>query len=106
LRPAQLILNVTAAERGVEPVECAPITSAIACAGLHVYKVIEPSVINAGIAPGDIIVIDESEQAAAHPQPFSIVLVEVGEERTAPICATIPAGHQPSRSQPRQQPHG
>ena len=51
---------------------------------------IEPNVINAAIAPGDVIVIDESEQAAAHPQPFSIVLVEVGEERTRVLRQFVP----------------
>src|SRR5262245_4201991 len=88
--PAGFILNVPAkAKPDVVPLD--PNTfDAVAAHGLRAYRVIERSVLKAGIAPGDIITVDESEHAVAHPQAFDIVLVEIGCERHRVLRQFVP----------------
>jgi transcriptional regulator with XRE-family HTH domain len=92
--PADFITNVVAAE-AVADVETAPdnpVASAIASRGFRVYRVTARTVIEAGIGPGDIITVDESEQAVANVKGLDIVLVEMGPNRTRALRQYIPPG--------------
>jgi len=88
--PADLIANVVAAETAVEVESAAdnPVVASIAVKGLKVYRVLERSVINLGIAPGDIITVDESEPV--EPSALDVVLVEVGAQRNRVLRQFIP----------------
>ena len=78
--PADLIANAMAAEirdeveiAAIDPV----IASSIAKRGLKAYTVTAKSVAGAGINPGDVIMVDESQAAIDHVQTGDIVLVEL-----------------------------
>lgn len=58
------------------------VAQAIASRGLSVYRVLSSTVTLAGIHPGDIITVDESDGAISSPPAGSIVLVEAGEDPT------------------------
>lgn len=90
--PADLIANVVAAEVSaeVEEVEGTPVSAAIAHRGLHIYRVTQRSVINAGIKPGDIITVDESEQAIAGLKGLEVVLVEIGPDKNKVLRQFVP----------------
>jgi transcriptional regulator with XRE-family HTH domain len=91
--PADLIANVVAAEvtSDVELLDGNDaIVRAIAMRGLRAYRVIQRSVINTGIAPGDVITVDESDHVAAHPRMGDIVLVEIGPARSRVLRQFIP----------------
>ena len=90
--PADLIANVVTAEvkPDVEAVEATAITDAIAHRDLHVYRVIERSVINAGVKPGDTITIDESDQAIGALKGLEIVLVEIGPDKNKVLRQYVP----------------
>lgn len=89
--PADLIANVVLAEIVGEVEEIEPsLTEALIARhrGLHTYKVLARSVINAGINPGDNVVVDESDNIT--PKALDIVLVEIGRERTKVLRQFIP----------------
>jgi transcriptional regulator with XRE-family HTH domain len=91
--PADLIANVVAAEVGsdVEIIDHSdPVVRAIATLGLRAYRVIQRSVINVGVAPGDIITVDESEGAVTSPKIGDVVLVEIGPDRNKVLRQFIP----------------
>jgi len=74
------ILVPAKAKPDVMPVD-ANSFDAVAASGLRGCLVTGRSVLKAGVAPGDIITVDESEHSVAHAQAFDIVLVEIGSER-------------------------
>jgi transcriptional regulator with XRE-family HTH domain len=88
--PADLMKNVVAAETAleIEPAAGNPVVASIAVKGLKVYRVIERSVINLGIAPGDTITVDESEPV--EPRALDVVVVEVGEKRNRVLRQFVP----------------
>ena len=91
--PADLIANVVVAESSIDEVEDVDgdaVTLAIAKRGLKVYRVLSRSVINAGIAPGDVITVDRGESAIANPRIGDIVLVEIGPSRNRVLRQFIP----------------
>jgi len=93
VHPADLIANVVTAEVGadVEPYDGHPIVSAIASRGLKAYRVIGRSMVQlAGLAPGDIIAVDESEAAAASPKLGDVCLVEIGADRNRVLRQFLP----------------
>jgi hypothetical protein len=67
-----------------------PVVRAIATLGLRAYRVIQRSVINVGVAPGDIITVDESEGAVTSPKIGDVVLVEIGPDRNKVLRQFIP----------------
>lgn len=96
--PGDLIATAATAEIAseVEGVTSKDVPSSVAHAmavrGMHVYKVLTRSVINAGIAPGDIITVDESEAGIAAVRGLDIVIAEIGPERTRVIRQYVPPG--------------
>lgn len=78
--PADLIAMATLASGDdVEPFQMATpsVGAAMARKGLHAYRVIGTSVTDAGVAPGDVITVDESRAAIDVAESGSLVLVEI-----------------------------
>lgn len=93
VRPADLISNMVAAEVApdVAPVDGKdPIVSAIAQRGLHVYRVVGPSMTKVGIKEGDVITVDESPSAVAKMVALDVVLVEIGPDRSKVLRQFLP----------------
>lgn len=94
VRPADLIDNVAVAEADGEDVEPAPadpnLAAAIGKRGLRIYRVTGRSVIDAGIAPGATITVDESLDGNTPPKIGDIVLVEIGPRRHRVLRQFLP----------------
>jgi transcriptional regulator with XRE-family HTH domain len=80
--PSDLIANAVLAEFSdeVEPADfegLSSIRSAIAGKGLRVYRVTGAAVIDSGVQPGQIVIVDESPQAIKDAKMGDVVLVRI-----------------------------
>jgi DNA-binding XRE family transcriptional regulator len=72
----------------IEDVALDPVlASGMASRGLKAYKVAGRSVVGAGIAPGDTVIVDESRAAIDAAKTGDIVLVRLGPERVVALRA-------------------
>lgn len=90
--PSDLIATALVAEIAdeVEAVEPDAVSRAIADRGLRIYRVLGKSVVRAGVVPGDVITVDETQSAIESMKGLEIVLVEVGGDRNKVLRQFVP----------------